>query len=310
MASLWPSFSQWHWPSGALVLTLALLVVVGCSSDRLTEVPNTGLSGQVGTAASVDCSAGCKDNFTDADGTVLESHTPDVGGFTWQKVTSFNTYSAVIKGNAVGVEHTEIDDKQWLYVVPEITGLDNVQLEVRVDSASEGGVIRVFVQLRSSGSFPSGYQAFLYLRPAQQLASVEFARNNQSFPLSNPPKAIPWPGTGIVKFRAEAVGGSLREYINDSLVYSVTDPSPLPAGFPGIGYSTNIFPDPPDVWITSFEVKPCPPSGDPRIDPLEVRKVLLQSLSNSLPNSPPQTAAETGARWRYLSECRWNLWRS
>jgi hypothetical protein len=211
-------------------------------------------------------------------------------------VTSFGPYTASIWDNALGAQDTDIEDKQWLYVTPEITGLDTV--EVAVDLAPDieighGRVFRVLIQLRNVGqAYPSGYYVVLLMTSGTTGTNqmfVDFGRNGEALPVQGSTKAVTRPGPGTFKFKGEVSGGLLKAYVNGVLVHSVQDPNPLPPGNPGVGLIVNIFPsDSSDVRITSFEVSPCPPSGDPRLDPVEVRKVLLQALFNSQPNTAPE----------------------
>lgn len=276
-------FKPFCYPAHTFALAIMLFLAIACTGDRPTE---TGLGeGFQASVSAISCTNGCKDTFTDADGNPLSAHVPDLGGFTWSRMTDYSDYIAEIRGNAVGAEHTDSSDKQWLYIVPEITGLDTVEAEVELLPSVEigfGRMLHVLIVLRNNGTtYLSGYGVWLHIQAAAARAFVEFTRNAESLPPASSIREIPWPGPGILTFRAEASAGVLKAYVNGVLVNSVTDPSPLPPGHPGLGFSTNIFPAASDVTITSFEVRPCPLSGDSLLDSKAMRDLLTMAWDSS-----------------------------
>lgn len=278
----------------ALALALALVIVAGCTIERPTEA--TSGIGPEYTTAVVNCANGCKDTFTDADGTLLTSHSPDVGGFSWKYVEgSGGDYRAKIANNAVGIEDPDSLDYQYMYLIPEITGEDAVEIDLefyREGVTPLGGNYSLGIILRGDGTLDGGYQFHLQLQLSgtsdDGAASVELFRNNIFFPGSS--RQIPRPASGIHKFRAEVSGGTLRAYMDGVLIASANDPSPLPAGNPGFwfGTQTGDLRTGSLLRITSFEVRPCPPTDDPLLQPLEVRRGLIQALLNSQPNTAPE----------------------
>jgi hypothetical protein len=230
------------------------------------------------------------DTFTDANDTPLAAHSPDIGGFTWRRIEDFGPYSPVIRGNSVGVDGADTLDGQFHYMAPEIIGQDTVELEIQVgnDLIHMGGPISVWITLRADGAPQGGYHFWMESWGGLQRTFVGFQRNAQRFPNDNSQTEIPPLTPGNHKLRAEASGGSLKIYLDGLLLASASDPSPLPAGSPGFGLLTGIVGSQHDsqIRVTTFEVKPCPPIGDPVLESKAVRDGLIAGLSASGPNLP------------------------
>jgi hypothetical protein len=288
-----------HFRGRVLVWLLAVaLVTIACFGDRTTE-PSAGRPSY--TAGSLTCTTGCRDNFTDAEDTPLAGHVADVGGFTWSPVPGWHN-DARILGNAVGVKGADTLDQDFHFQVPEIVGLDSVETEVELigDAVTMAGTYVTFITLRGDGTIMGGYRAWFRIHASARVASVGFDRNNEPLPLAGSDKAVPYPSQGVHKFRAEASGGTLKAYLDGVLVNQVTDPSPLPAGHPGFGLTVLIsgYGNDSQVRITSFEVKPCPPTSDPVLDDPDVKRDLEAELVASRGNGGALTKQEhTG--WIY-----------
>ena len=182
----------------ALPVALPFVILAGCTIERPTEAPSgMGADQTVGT---VDCSSGCKDTFTDANGTLLTAHSPDVGGFAWKYVEgSGGDYQAKITNNAVSIEDADSLDHQFMYVIPEIVGEDTVEIEVEVfgDPITMRGIYNIGVVLRADGTLMGGYAFHLGVwlgGSSGGSTSVDLAKNGEFIPGSD--RALPPPFTG------------------------------------------------------------------------------------------------------------------
>lgn len=283
----------------ALAIALVLPILATCTNERPTEANPGGLRPGF-TTGSVSCANGCKDTFTDADGTLLTSHSPDVGGFTWQFVEGSGTdYRAKITNNAVSIEDPGSLDYQFMYLIPEIAGEDAVEMDLEVygEVVTTGGIYSLGIILRGDGTVMGGYGFHLQVHTTGGseggVASVELFRNNVFFPGSF--RSIPPLTRGAHKFRAEASGGTLKAYMDGVLIASASDPAPLQAGNPGFWFGTQTggrtesF-----LRITSFDVRPCPPLQERVLSEPAVRAALLQALAASRPTADGVNRRERG----------------
>lgn len=268
------------------VLVTVPFIMIACSGDRIVAPPPGG--GPQDAVAAVSCQNGCQDTFTDADETPLEAHSPDVGGFTWRRVDPWAELSvgAKIRSNAVVADGADTIDVAFAYQAPEIVGEDTVQTEVELfgDAQTMRGAYRTWILLRGNGTDTTGYEVAIsiFAQGSTSSATVTLVRNTTQIS----EKVIPYPAQGIHKLRAEVSGGVVKAYFDGVLVNSFGDGSPLPAGNPGFGLITSIagYGHESQVRITSFEVKPCPPTGDVVLENASVGKDLEAELIASRGN--------------------------
>ena len=244
-------------PGVALALTLGLVLAAACNYDTPSEV-NPG-AGPEFTTAGVDCFSGCKDSFTDGDGTPLPAHAPDVGGFTWDLVEGFGFYDAEIRSNAMGVEGADTLDGQFVYLIPETFADDSAEIEVEIFGAPLPlqGHYSAWITLRGDGTIDpalGGYHVWMETIGGRTFVGVQ--RNGEQLPPDAPGTEVPHPGPGVHKLTAVLRGGTLKAYWDGVLLKSVSDPSPLPPGHPGFGLLTNIagIGHESQVRVTSFAV--------------------------------------------------------
>ena len=279
-----------------LALTLELLLISSCSSDRPTEIeePQRAPNASAGALCS-DCMI---DNFTDVNGRPLENHVPDGGttAFSWTRVSP--QAGATIQDNAVA---SALPGNFWQYLTSTTAG-DWVELTVDVFSdpaadsllhdivillrhSTSGQGYRVFWEIcgttaaQCSGGLPAQGHGVVFLGPSGESAFYQVSLNTVS--------------PGMHTFRAEIVNNSstVQVSIDGAVVATHMYSTVLPPDRAGIGFnwgSVYAAYTQHQIRITSFSAAtpPCPPSGDSVLDSRAVRDGLKAGLAASGPNLP------------------------
>ncbi len=293
------SVFQVHGGITRLAIRVILLVTAACSGERTTEPVD--ITRHLGTA-SVACPDGCFiDNFTDVDGKLLEIPHTGWGSspFTWTQVNGFGS-SASIKDNSVSVP---LAGQGWLYLTSAPAG-DWVELSVDVgDLASDSLFHEVVIYLRGSPNADAYHISWdMCGNTTTAVCSGGLPQQGHGIAFTGGGDAGTWhqlsldpPSPGLHTFRAEILNNSstVQVTMDGSVVATHTYPTLLPTNRAGIQFlAASLYESftPAQVRITSFAaaLAPCPPSGDPVLDAPDVRRVLYQSLANSLPNSAPE----------------------
>jgi hypothetical protein len=208
------------------VLLCTILALEGCEIDRPTEPASIGKSHPNFAYAS----GSILDDFSDADGTLLENHTPDGGAvsFTWTK--AFGTSSAGIQANALATY-------DWGYLT-SLSDADSAEIEVQLtgDISNIPRQYDVGIVLRTTSSVFSGYTIYWSMYGSDDVGSP-----NAFITVDRPDRNmvyqdnLPVPTAGTHTFSAAVQSnGVINVYIDDVLMATGSDPSPLPSGKPGL----------------------------------------------------------------------------
>lgn len=237
------------------------------------------------------------DNFTDADGTPLENHTPDGGGvpFAWQRPTSPTV--AHIQNDAVGYDQ----GGGWEYLTSLDAG-DAVELAVEVPSEPVvDHNIAILLRATTSGTTLRGYYIYWIIYGGGWGSDISIETDHSGLFYTSYATTAPSPGTH--SFKAEIVSnGVINVYVDGSLAATVTDPNPIPAGGrAGISFFTGGTGG--TTRVTAFTALPwCAPVGDPVADNFESRQLLLSELALSRQNANPNTGQGRVERCGYVMQ--------
>jgi hypothetical protein len=248
-------------------LGLALLANA-CSGDRPTEpIPD-----KPHASTSEDETAGfLQDDFTDADGTILQNHTPDGGAvpFSWVEGPDWGPPEALIQDNAV-IARPGFD---WAYTTSVPTGdWAEVDIEVLADAATTGAGQDIVLWMRTDHvGLHDGYEVYRSIGPNVNMVAVYLADASYSYSFPDKPKL------GLQTFRAEInARGEMEVSVDGQLVLTAPLGPLQPPAKTGLGFWTG---GSPTVRLTSFRAA--------AIDAPEVR---IQSATGSMTVWPKKTA--------------------
>jgi hypothetical protein len=240
-----------------LLFAVVVALLASCTSDQPTEVPAPPAVKPKPAFVEVGCTGCRRDNFTDADGTLLEHHVSDGDGplFTWVKTfggTAFRD-TAVIQNNAVG----KSAPGYWRYITNAVEA-DSIELEVEVagDMVNVSHQYDVDIILRNNdpgnGGF-TGYDIFWSFYgngDGTTHAFITISRPDRL--LIDQEDNVPVPTRGTHTFGAAVLpDGRITAYIDGVLTATAVDPEPLPKGNAGLSFGFNFAP-PSIVTITTF----------------------------------------------------------
>lgn len=226
-----------------LILAVGLLIPIACSNEQPTE---PGADKPAAQFAEASAGGFIRDDFTDANGTLLQNHTPDGGGepFSWLLPSVWGV-DAFIRDNAVGA----IGLDSWAYVTSEQTG-DWAELTVDVfqDVNATGTKQDIVIFLRTmEADNNDGYAVFWSVSPGVNSVSID-RPDGTPVPRVDLPAPV---SQGLHTFRAEITASNQIEVRIDSvLVFTTTlGTSSVPGRRTGIGFFLD---GTPSVRITSF----------------------------------------------------------
>jgi hypothetical protein len=242
-----------RWP--ALVIALTLLLATSCSDDRLTE-PRLDSPRMLEAA---ECAGVClRDNFSDGDGTLLESHTPDGEGDPFQWIRGGdpgNNSFARIQDNAV--EPADDAFPRYDYFADAGAGLDLVEADIAVvQPVSRQQEVMFYLRATPERGFIGDGWALRLIIFGSGNAEIDLYKAGSTATFVQ--TAEPWlPGT-TYHARFEIVGNQvLNFYIDGQLRLSYADgDEPLGPGTVGIGGYRD---GPAQVRVTGFAAGSFPP---------------------------------------------------
>jgi hypothetical protein len=187
-----------------------------------------------------------RDDFTDANGTILHFHTPDGGGdpFTWVQGPDWGPPEAIIQDNAV-IAREGFD---WAYTTSQPTG-DWAEVDIEVfgdnSAASSGGQDIVLWMRTDHVGLHDGYEVYRSIGSFANSVSVSVP--GQQYVYHFPTVKVE---PGIETFRAEINSrGEMEVSVNGQLVLTAPLGTLQPPAKTGLGFWTSMNPT---VRLTSF----------------------------------------------------------